>query len=78
MSKLRYLVKLKNGVVEVTANDYPLFLYDNEEFHEEDPYLGLCRGPFLVKVGRLTLPLHFIISLYHHYLAFFFYYSQGK
>ena len=59
MSKLRYLVKLKNGVVEVTSNDYPLFLYDNEEFHEEDPYLGLCRGPFLVKVGHLTLPLHF-------------------
>ena len=61
---IRYLVKLKNGTVEVTSNDYPLFLYENEEYHEDDPYLGLCRGPFLVKVGWHFITFHCILNYY--------------
>lgn len=56
-------MKLKNGAVEVTSNDFPLFLYENEEYHENDPYLGLCRGPFLVKVGWLFFIATWIIII---------------
>jgi hypothetical protein len=44
---------LEDGRIEVTAADFPFFLYQfTDDYDPKDPDIGLCRGHVLVRVCR--------------------------
>jgi len=44
---------LEDGCIEVTATDFPFFLYQfMNDYDPKDPDIGLCRGHVLVRVWK--------------------------
>ncbi|KAG6805631.1 hypothetical protein H0H92_014679, partial [Tricholoma furcatifolium] len=46
------LAQLKSGEIEVTADDFPAFMYDTNLMDDDDILLGLCRGFLLIWTVR--------------------------
>ncbi|KAH6902903.1 hypothetical protein BKA70DRAFT_1111735 [Coprinopsis sp. MPI-PUGE-AT-0042] len=40
---------LRSGELVPSGDQWPLFLYENHEYHSEDPWRGLLRGDLLIK-----------------------------
>ncbi|KAG6824735.1 hypothetical protein H0H92_005990, partial [Tricholoma furcatifolium] len=49
---VRMLAQLKSGELEVTADDFPAFMYDINLIDEDDILAGLCRGFLLIRTVR--------------------------
>ena len=47
--------KLRSGELSVPGDQWPIFLYHNHQYDEEDPWKGLLRGEILVKVNEIYL-----------------------
>jgi hypothetical protein len=45
---LRIKMKLRNGEVSVSGDQWPIFLYHGYSYDEEDPWNGLLRSALLV------------------------------
>jgi hypothetical protein len=43
--------KLKSGELIVAGDEWPIFLYQGEQYNPEDPWNGLFRNPVLVSVS---------------------------
>lgn len=52
--------QLRNGSIDVTADDFPSFLYI--AYNADDPEETLLRGPFLLKARERHVVLLFIAS----------------
>lgn len=46
--------KLKSGEIIVSGDHWPIFLYEDYVYDDEDPWKGLLRSSLLVKVRDLT------------------------
>ncbi|KAG6831421.1 hypothetical protein H0H92_010634 [Tricholoma furcatifolium] len=46
------LAQLKSGGIEVTADDFPAFMYDASLMDDDDILAGLCRGFLLIRTVR--------------------------
>lgn len=44
--------KLQDGRISVSSQDFPLFLYSEANYNEEDLEAGLCRGLLLLRVSN--------------------------
>lgn len=51
--------KLANGTMAVAGDQWPLLVYENQEYDEENPWSGLFRSRILLCVCFLSNP-HFI------------------
>jgi hypothetical protein len=49
---IRVRQKLKSGQLMVSGDHWPVFLYQNHYYDDEDPWKGLLRSSLLVKVRR--------------------------
>lgn len=58
---LRFLDKIVDGKIKITASDWPSFLYCQEEFVAGDPESGLMKGYLLLRVGS---SVYFIDTVY--------------
>ena len=47
---LRFCTDVRNGAREITADDYPSFLFDLTEVRDGDDMAGFLQGQFLEKV----------------------------
>jgi hypothetical protein len=47
--------QLRNKELTVSGSHWPIFLYQNERFNQDDPWQGLFRSKILVSVST---PLH--------------------
>ena len=54
---LRMKAKLMNGQIQVAGDQWPLFLYANYTYDQEDPWNGLLRGGVLVSVSFILFLL---------------------
>ena len=52
--------KLRSGEEVVAGDAWPLFLYPDNAYDEDDPWKGLLRSPLLVKVNSDCHSLHCI------------------
>ena len=54
---LRMKAKLMNGQIQVAGDQWPLFLYANYTYDQEDPWNGLLHGGVLVSVSFILFLL---------------------
>lgn len=54
---LRIRAKLEKNEIEVAGDQWPLLVYENEEYDAEDPWNGLFRGKLLVWVSLQSFSL---------------------
>lgn len=54
-----------SGEIIVTGDHWPMFLYSESHYDEDNPWKGLLRNSLLVKVGLLLL-----ISTLHSFDAY--------
>ena len=55
MSLLRTKTKLMNGQIQVTGDQWPVFLYATYTYDPEDPWNGLLCNGLLVSVSLSTI-----------------------
>lgn len=58
--RVRIREKLESGTMAVAGDQWPLLVYEKQEYDEDDPWRGLFRSRILVLVGVYFPYPHFL------------------